>query len=145
MARRGERDRGKERLWRRLLRQWRRSGQSVRDFCAAQQLSEPSFYGWRRTIAARDRQAATRPRLASPRRLAGSQRGQQRRNGDASASSDQRRGSNTPVFVPVRLAPPALAALEVVVGDGRVVRVPAGFDAATLRQLLAVLDEAPPC
>jgi hypothetical protein len=34
--------------------------------------------------------------------------------------------------------------LEVVLGLGRVVRVPPGFDATTLRQLLAVLEE-PSC
>jgi hypothetical protein len=47
------------------------------------------------------------------------------------------------VFVPVTVA--ATPVLEVVLGDGRVVRVPAGFDAATLRQLLMVLQEARPC
>ena len=34
-------------------------------------------------------------------------------------------------------------AIEVVLNDGRIVRVPASFDAATLRQLLAVLQEEP--
>jgi len=46
--------------------------------------------------------------------------------------------------VPVTIAT-AAASLEVVLADGRVVRVPAGFDAATLRQLLAVLAETPSC
>lgn len=48
----------KERFWRRLLRQWRGSGLSVRDFCAERNVSEPSFYAWRRTIAARDAEVA---------------------------------------------------------------------------------------
>jgi hypothetical protein len=39
----------------------------------------------------------------------------------------------------------ATAALEVVLGCGRVIRVPADFDTATLRQLLAVLQDTPPC
>jgi transposase len=114
---RGERDRAKERFWRTRMRQWRRSGQTARDFCAEQGLSEASFYAWRRTIAQRDRQAQP---IASP-----------------------------AVFVPVRVTEPTApnqpAALEVVVGAGRVVRVPAGFDAPTLRQLLVVLEEAPSC
>ena len=43
-------------------------------------------------------------------------------------------------------AVPAVAtALEVVLTDGRMVRVAPGFDAATLRQLLAVLQEGGPC
>ncbi len=59
----------------------------------------------------------------------------------------QRRDAPPAAFVPVQLvaeAAPA-GALEVVLADGRVVRVPPGFDAATLRQLLAVLREDPPC
>ncbi len=132
MARRGQRDRGKERFWRRVLRQWRGSGRTVRDFCAEHRLSEPCFYAWRRTLAARDRQAAPPQHAGSTRRGARPpERGDYRDNGPA-------------VFVPVRVLP-AAAALEVVLGRGCVVRVPAGFDAATLRQLLAVLDEEPPC
>jgi len=50
-----------------------------------------------------------------------------------------------PAFVAVGVATvPMTSTLEVVLGCGRVVRVPAGFDAETLRQLLAVL-EVPPC
>jgi transposase-like protein len=59
----------------------------------------------------------------------------------------QRRATPQAPFVPVQLvadAAPA-AALEVVLADGRAVRVAPGFDAATLRQLLAVLREDPPC
>jgi transposase len=51
-------------------------------------------------------------------------------------------------FVPVRLlgdVPPAAASLEVVLAGGRRLRVPVGFDPATLRQLLALLEEVPPC
>ena len=47
MARRWQQDRGKERFWRRMVGQWRRSGQTVRDFCAAHALSEPSFFASR--------------------------------------------------------------------------------------------------
>jgi transposase len=50
-------------------------------------------------------------------------------------------------FVPVRVLGEArpTAALEVVLEGGRRLRVAAGFDPATLRQLLAVLEEPPPC
>jgi hypothetical protein len=110
MARQSERSE-KERYWRDVLRQWTRSGQTIRAFCDEHGLSEPSFYGWKRTIAERD----------------------------------QQRGANEPSFVPVRVTTMATAAaLEVVAGPGRVVRVPAGFDADTLRRLLAIL-EAPSC
>jgi hypothetical protein len=54
MSRGNPRDPRKERFWRRLLRQWRRSGLSVRAFCHQHGLSEPNFYAWRRTLADRD-------------------------------------------------------------------------------------------
>lgn len=122
MARQGRRpDRTKERFWRRLLQQWRHSGRTVRAFCAEHAISAPAFYFWRRTIAQRDRQAGHGTGLVS---------------GDATP----------PTFVPVRVIPaPVAMSLEVVLGRGRVVRVPAGFDPATLRQLLAILDEEPSC
>jgi len=60
----------------------------------------------------------------------------------------ERRAAEQPAFVPVQVvadATPAgqASALEVVIADGRVVRVAPGFDAATLRQLLAVLEGRP--
>ena len=59
----------------------------------------------------------------------------------------EQRAAEKVAFVPVQVvaeAVPALAtALEVVLTDGRVVRVAPGFDAATLRQLLALLEGRP--
>jgi hypothetical protein len=50
-------------------------------------------------------------------------------------------------FVPVQVvadaAPLQATTLEVVLADGRTVRVAPGFDGATLRQLLAVLEGRP--
>lgn len=62
----------------------------------------------------------------------------------------QRRDSEKPLFVPVRLqvnelSAPVGHALEVFLASGRSIRVPPGFDAGTLRQLLAVLEEGSPC
>lgn len=127
MAGRNERDRGKERFWRQMLRRWQHSDRTIRDFGAANRLAEPAFYAWRRTIAARDQEAA--PPQTNERH---------RRTTRANASD------GGPTFVPIRVVTSA-AALEVVLRDGRVVRVPADFDAVTLRQLLAVLDEVPSC
>ena len=59
----------------------------------------------------------------------------------------QRRAGEKSAFVPVQVVAEAVPApatgLEVVLTDGRVVRVAPGFDAATLRQLLAVLEGRP--
>ena len=129
MARLGQRDLAKERFWRRIMRLWRHRGPatSVRDFCGEHDLSEASFYAWRRILAERDRE----------RRCTGGRR-------TASSAPPER-----PLFVPLTMSPSAAAAvtpaLELVLGSGRVVRVPPGFDAAALRQLLAVLGETPSC
>jgi len=97
----------KEQFWRDMLLLWQASGQTIRAFCHAQRLSEPSFYAWRRIIAQRERQE--------------------------------------PAFVPVRVAPTPTTSipLELVLASGRVVRVPPGFDADTLRQLIAILHDLP--
>jgi hypothetical protein len=58
-----------------------------------------------------------------------------------------RRDTEAPAFVPVRIVPDEVpargAALEVVLPGGQTVRVAPGFDAPTLRQLLAVLGDQP--
>src|SRR5262245_42464424 len=118
MARRGrkQRDRGKERFWRHTIRQWRRSGLSVRAFCVEHELTEPLFYAWRRAIAERDQERA---QVAALRPV--------RRKGRDEA----------PTFVPLRVMDTLAAPLEVVLPRGRSVRVSRGFDADTLRQLIA--------
>ena len=59
----------------------------------------------------------------------------------------QRRAAGEPAFVPVQVVADAVptqpSALEVVLTDGRAVRIAPGFDAATLRRLLAVLEGRP--
>ena len=39
-----------EQQWRDRLRRWRDSGQSVREFCWREGVSEPSFYQWRKRL-----------------------------------------------------------------------------------------------
>ena len=55
--------------WEEVVRRWRESGQSVRDFCRAEGLRESAFYFWRRELARRSQpagaaMAARRPRHA---------------------------------------------------------------------------------
>jgi transposase-like protein len=62
----------------------------------------------------------------------------------------RRRDSEKPHFVPLRLRDddlptPITPALEVLLASGRRLRVAPGFDVATLRQLLAVLEEGSSC
>jgi hypothetical protein len=53
-----QRDPKKEAQWRRTLARWRKSGLTIRDFCSAEGVSEPSFYLWRRELQRRDQSAA---------------------------------------------------------------------------------------
>jgi len=122
------RDPAKERYWRRRLRQWQRSGMTGRDFCAVHGLSEASFYAWRREIARRDREPAAPTQPVRP---------------SAPAPGAE---ASVPAFLQVTLErrAPTAAAIEVVLGQGRCLRVGPGFDAGLLRQLLRVLKE-PAC
>jgi len=108
------RDPRKEQHWRDLIACWQRSGLSVRAFCQRQRLAVPSFYAWRRTLRQRDGQAQP-----------------------ASASV---------TFVPVQIRHDATdppAALELVLTDGRCLRIPPGFDPVQLRALLRALEGSP--
>jgi hypothetical protein len=53
-----ERDAAKERFWRRVMEGFDPARTTVRAWCAEQGVSEPSFYAWRRELAARDRASA---------------------------------------------------------------------------------------
>jgi transposase-like protein len=107
------RDLRKEQFWRRILRQWQRSGLSVRAFCEQHDLSQPSFYAWRRTLADRDAHTVTFVPVAV-----------------------------LPEPLP-QLSESATAGLELLLAGGRVLRIGTAFDEPTLRRLLAVLEEQP--
>jgi hypothetical protein len=111
---RGQRDRVKERHWRRQVAAWRRSGQSVRAYCESAGVSEPSFYAWRRVLAERETRVRGRAVAVSP---------------------------FVPVRVVEDAT--STAAVEVVLRGGRVVRVAAGFAAKTLREVVAALEDLP--
>jgi transposase-like protein len=119
-----QRDRGREQLWRRLVRERAQSGRSVREFCDARGLAESAFYFWRRELKARD---AKEGRIETR----------------ASAASS---ASAAPSFAAVTvtgldsLGP----AIEVVLNSGVRIRIPSGFDRQTLRELLSLL-EPPAC
>ena len=140
MSNQPARDRAKEWRWRRLLRQWRRSGLTGRAFCAVERLSEPSFYAWKREIARRDQE-----QRQTAKKLLAARQGQSV-TASSRAEFARQKAASGPGFV--KLALPAddasPSSIEVVVSQGRVLRVRAGFDENLLRQLLRVLEE-PSC
>ena len=54
------RDAAKEQFWRRVIAGFDRTGTTVRQWCADQGVSEPSFYAWRRELQQRDRVVSKR-------------------------------------------------------------------------------------
>jgi hypothetical protein len=115
-------DLSKQRYWLDLISRWQRSDVTVRDFCDRNGVSEASFFAWRRVLR---------------------ERGLLSEDDDAAPTGVGVPGG--PRFVPVVVAgaDSAGACLEVVLGDGLCVRVPVGFDADTLAQLLDVLRRRP--
>ncbi|HEV3217600.1 MAG TPA: hypothetical protein VGZ27_17855 [Vicinamibacterales bacterium] len=131
----GQRNPAKERHWRHVVRKWRSSGLSVREFCDWQALSEPSFYAWRRELAKRDRDSvAAAAEITAARDI---------------RPVKQNGPNRTPVaaFLPVRVvadgAPLAAASLsrshdiEVHLPGGVRLLVSPGCDRALLRDVIA--------
>jgi hypothetical protein len=114
----------KQQLWLERIQRWHCSQLTIRDFCARHHLSEPSFYGWKRILAER----GLLPQVSA-----------------ATAQPNTAASPTAPLFVAATLAAtdPTPQPLEIVLPDGLAVRVAAGFDATTLRQLLALLRELP--
>ena len=136
------RDLAKEFSWRRTIHRHARSGKSVRAFCQAEGVSEPSFHYWRQVLRARDQSAATSTKNGelldkhTP-------KGPGRRPG--SPEPDDQRPLRTPLFMPLRVAVDEMAGsrsdlLEVVLSSGAVLKIPAGFDRETLRGVIAMLE-----
>jgi hypothetical protein len=123
-----QRDAAKENYWRRLLGRWRQNGLTGRDFYAEHGVSEPSFYSWRREIARRDQQQATARKRTAPAAA-------------PTMVTPQCGGAFLQLALESSAQPPAI---EVVLAQGRLLRVRPGFDAASLHQLPRLLEE-PSC
>jgi transposase-like protein len=117
----------KQQFWLDHIQRREASGLSVRVYCQTHHINETNFHSWRRTLAER---GLLPPAKATPAPIQPT---------DPTPS--------TPVFVPITLANTNFIApaIEFVCPDGLCVRVAAGSDAATLRQLLTLLRENPSC
>lgn len=108
-------DEGTREQWRKLVAEAARSGRSIRAFCRERGVTEGQFYGWRKRLNGKTQGAAKRRALAA---------------------------ATGPTFALVseRAASLEHAGVELVLGDGRRLRIGPGVDAATLRTVLAVLE-----
>ena len=110
----------KERLWRDRISRHEQSALSIRAFCAAESLSEPNFYWWRRELA----------RRKVPRRAELSTRRQTPALALAEATQ----------FVPVTVTPSSpCPVIEITLPGGVLIRVPQGCS-QLLREVLAALE-----
>ena len=129
----------KQTRWEEVVRRWKESGRSVRDYCRAEGLRESAFYFWRRELQRR-RQP---PGAVSPPRPQASQ--VTRASRSPKRLVPPRRG--TASFLPVRVvedaATEATGGVEIVLAHGRTVRVRSGFDRQALVDVLAVLEVRP--
>lgn len=111
-----------------LIDQWRKSGLSLPAFCAPRGVNAKTMSGW----------------VYKPVHRAAIERA--RSEVVAALGPDQAE----PAFLPVRVADartrartPGRAGLAIVIGSGRRVVVKPGFDAETLRRVVAVLEDRP--
>jgi transposase len=99
----------REEFWRELLRECAAGGQSIRAFCAARGVSEPSFYAWRRRLG-------SRPAASCP---------------DAVATA--------PTLLPVSLTHGPQTQIEIVLAGGHRIRLRGPVDREALAEVLAAL------
>ncbi len=135
--RRWRSDPQKQVQWEEAVRRWRESGQSVRDYCRAAGVRESAFYFWRAELERRHSSGAvSRPRCKASRVMP--------------AVRLAKRLSPLPCvapsFLPVHIVEhgeaetPTPCGVEIMLTQGRTVRVWPGFDRQALADVLAVLE-----
>ena len=145
MGKSGRRDLRKESFWRRIIRGHGGSGMSIRAWCEEHGVSDVSFHWWRRELARRD---AEHKGTARRRVKSGESNGRTSRNisGRAKPGTGERvgRDDSSSTFLPVMVTEdthrniPSL--IEVVLGDGRSVRLAGSVDRESLAEVLDVLE-----
>jgi hypothetical protein len=118
----------REAHWRGVLERWRASALPKTEFARREELSPDVLGWWQSELQKRDLS--------------------KRRKSSASRAAPGRRRVVPPpaAFVPVRVVEPTLApapaAIEILAG-GHTVRIRPGFDAETLKRLVAILEDRP--
>ena len=127
----------RETYWRRVLADWPGSGLSKVAFCRKQGLSPSAFHWWKGELVRRD---AARRSCSSG---TSSPKAQETQARPAFVAVRLAEGSTTGAAVPLTGNGGVEGAVEVVLGNGRRVRVGSGFDAEVLVQVVGVLEELP--
>jgi transposase-like protein len=109
----GKGDREKARSWQSIIREAARSGMSVREFCRQRRLKESQFYWWQHKL-----KAGRQGRMRGP--------GVKREAASFALVSNEPEGAD--------------AGIELVLDDGRRLRIRKGVDEETLRAVLAAVE-----
>jgi len=118
------RDVEKEQYWRRVIGEAARSGVSIRRFCQQRKLKESQFYWWQSRLRAGEKRQEARALGSGMRSNAGSVAGQ------ATFALVSEDGGEV-----------GSAGIELVLRDGRRLRISKGVDEETLRTVVGVLEE----
>jgi len=111
-----QRDVAKQQYWAKTIREAARSGKSIREFCGQRKIKESQFYWWQRKLRERREERALK------------------RGGGRKTSSQ------AGTFALVSDEPGQLdAGIELVLADGRRVRISRGVDEETLRTVLSAV------
>ena len=104
------------RYWEQWIRRWEQSGLTQATFCRRHGLKPMNFGWWKRRLASRTR--STRHGQATP---------------QAKSSTE---------FVEVQMQGRSVAAYEIVLAHGRVIRLSEDFDPARVSRLVAAVESA---
>ena len=120
-----------ERAWRKRMRQYERSGLTIRQFCEQEGLVAHQFSWWRSELKRRGAVSASRDKRPSKKESAR----RSRRGTQPLAKTSQR-------FVPVEIQPSlgSEASIEIVLDQPPRLRVSPGCDAELLREVIRVLE-----
>lgn len=116
-------------VWKERLERWAKSGVGAEQFAVREGVKPAALKWWRWRLGGEDRKKGPEPTAVAT----------------ASPTPPQRVGAR-PVFVEVEAAstpaPTESARYEVVLGNGRVVRVPVGFSDGELARVLVIAESA---
>ncbi len=102
----------KQKYWKKMIREAARSDMSISEFCRQRRLKEKQFYWWRRKL---------------------------RRSPDRAMRSSKAKGKQASFALVSDGDGSVDAGIELLLGDGRRLRISKGVDEATLRAVLAAV------
>lgn len=125
------RDLALERAWRKRMRNYERSGLTIRQFCEQEGIVAHQFSWWRSELKRRGAQSASTDRRAS-----------KRKSTQRTDSDNKPLAKTSGRFLPVEIQPsPRLeASIEIILDQPPRLRVSSGFDAELLREVVRVLE-----